>query len=187
VLVAFVAIVTCLVLRAKQQSCDATGICFCKSHLRFLLLAAHAYSENNGGAFPPNLPMLYPEYLDAENVFYCPADPRYGGVSGFGSSWKSGPAEVTDEASSYVYLPGRSAGMPWYLTIAYDKPGNHRGKGIMLGRIDGCPVWYRPEMESVARRILALEAEAFDKWRASGESPSAIEKFLPPEWHRIHR
>jgi hypothetical protein len=149
VLIAFVAIVTSLVLMAKQHLCDATGRCFCISHIRFLQLAMHAYSDDNGGAFPPNLPMLHGTYIDplAENVFYCPADSRYGGVSGFGSSYKSGPKAVTDEASSYVYLPGRSAKMPGSLIIVYDKPGNHRGGGINVGAINSSTMWFSSEDE----------------------------------------
>ncbi|RPI98155.1 MAG: type II secretion system protein, partial [Spirochaetales bacterium] len=50
----------------------------CATNLRKISLGLHEYAARNNGAFPADLVALYPDYIDDEKVFDCPASKRIG-------------------------------------------------------------------------------------------------------------
>jgi len=94
----------------------------CKSHLRQIGMACQIYADDNDGAFPTDLSLLYPEYLDSVRVFACTAKP--------GKWWKfTGTRKLPPEAIGFVYVSGLRADDPGDCLLAFDRPGNHQGPG----------------------------------------------------------
>lgn len=96
----------------------------CANNLRHISLGLHSYAVDHDGAFPQNLGSLYPNYVQDQASFNCPASRTTG----------------TPAQPDYKYIPGLSETSPLKETIAEDLDGNHRnGKNIL--RIDGSMEW----------------------------------------------
>jgi len=94
----------------------------CRNNLRQIGMACQIYADDNDGAFPTDLSLLYPEYLDSALFFSCPKNP-----SRYQEFVKTG--RFTRESTSYVYVAGLRADDPGDCLLAFDRIGNHRGPG----------------------------------------------------------
>ena len=97
----------------------------CANNLRKISLGLHAYAAGHNDSFPGALGELYPQYVDTENVFDCPATKNMG----------------TKEKPDYKYTFGLTEFSPLRETIAEDLAGNHKKKGRNVLRVDGSVEW----------------------------------------------
>ena len=107
------------VRRALRPRVSPHRYSHCKSNLRQIGLACLMWADDHGERFPDSLAQLVPDYVDNPRIFSCDRAP---------SRWQdfqNGP--VTEESSSYEYLPGRVAALPGDFILAFDKSADHHG------------------------------------------------------------
>lgn len=97
----------------------------CRDHLMKISLALHAYAVDHKDAFPGALGELYPQYVDTEKVFDCPATGNIG----------------TKDSPDYKYVFGMTELSPPKDIIAEDIDGNHGKNGKNVMRVDGSVSW----------------------------------------------
>jgi len=111
--------------------------------------ALHLYSEDFGGAYPPTIGYLYPNYVSDGDAFLCPSagrataledDPRFL-LDGRRSVKHYAPPMFGDTHTDYVYVSGlRSADSPGYI-LAFDDEWNHDGDGAHVDYTSGWAEW----------------------------------------------
>lgn len=102
----------------------------CANNLRKISLGLHAYAADHNDSFPAALGELYPQYVETESVFDCPATKNAG----------------TKEKPEYKYTFGLTELSPLKEVIVEDIDGNHKRRGRNVLRVDGSVEW-----ESMAR------------------------------------
>lgn len=96
----------------------------CANKLRNISLGLHAYAADHDGGFPASLEALYPDYVESQNLFDCPASKTAGN-----------PA-----APDYEYVVSLTEQSPLKIVIAQDTGTNHRnGRNVL--RVDGSLEW----------------------------------------------
>lgn len=93
----------------------------CATNLRKISLGLHEYAARESDAFPPDLGALYPDYIDDEKAFDCPASKR------IGSKMKP----------DYIYTAGLAETSSPKEIIVRDADGNHGRAGKNVLRING--------------------------------------------------
>lgn len=97
----------------------------CVTNLRKISLGLHEYAARHDGDFPEGLGSLYPDYVDDEKVFDCPATKKIG-------------SKIRPE---YLYFTGlRETSSPNEI-IARDLDGNHGKTRVSILRLDGVVEW----------------------------------------------
>jgi hypothetical protein len=147
----------------------------CKGNLRIIGIGLHLYARDNGGDFAPKLTDIYPKYVEYAHPFSCPSKPARLQDLENGSGG--------EESCSYVYLPGRFAGLPGTFVVAYDRPENHRNRGMNVMTVDSSVAWYRAEHLPELRKTLAEQEAQFVELRRKWEEQKAadapvVEAFL---------
>ena len=99
----------------------------CATNLRKISLGLHGYAARNDDAFPPDLGSLYPDYVDDEKVFDCPASKR------LGSKMKP----------DYDYTPSLGVASPPKAVVVRDADGNHGRSGANILKVNGDVEWIR--------------------------------------------
>ena len=108
----------------------------CRSNLRQIGLACHAYADDNAESFPESLAQLCPgPIIDNVKVFRCPSS------SSSHQDAAAGPGAVTDPSSRYVLLPARSAMLPRDFFLAYENVENHK-QGFHVLYVDARVEWW---------------------------------------------
>lgn len=97
----------------------------CSWNLRKISLGLHAYAADHDDVFPSNLAALYPNYIDDEKVFDCPASKAAG----------------TKEEADYEYVAGLTERVDPKDVIARDIEGNHKKAGKNVLRVNGSVEW----------------------------------------------
>lgn len=97
----------------------------CTWNLRKISLGLHAYAADHDDAFPPSLAALYPNYVDDEKAFDCPAGKIIG----------------NKEKTDYEYIAGLTEKSDPKDLIAQDIEGNHKRAGKNVLRINGSVEW----------------------------------------------
>ena len=144
----------------------------CEKTLSSIGVACHMYADENGGEFPPDFQTLVPSYVDNPKVFKCPSGK---------ASWQDflPGGTVTEESSSYVYVPGLRADMPGDFILAYDKAlDNHKGDGRNVVFANAKAEWWPAEREAEFWRTLVEQLAAVARWRAAGARKEEMAKFL---------
>ncbi|MFA4981986.1 MAG: DUF1559 domain-containing protein [Candidatus Omnitrophota bacterium] len=96
----------------------------CANNLRHISLGLHAYAADHNGAFPQTLGELYPNYIEDQKSFDCPASKSVGSPAG----------------PDYIYVQSLTENAPPKDPIAQDIENNHkRGKYIL--KVDGSLEW----------------------------------------------
>ncbi len=91
----------------------------CRNNLKQIAFACNIYSQNYNGSFPVSLQQLVPDYIADERLFICQGDP------------------LSEDAMSYVYLPGHTYGNDEGVILVFDEFGNHSGKWRCVVYTDG--------------------------------------------------
>ena len=99
----------------------------CANNIRKLSLGLHAYALVHNEAFPASLGELYPNYVDDQNVFDCPASKRKGTKDNPDYNYKAGLTETSNPKE----------------IIIEDLDGNHGKAGKNTLRINGSIEWAR--------------------------------------------
>ncbi len=157
-----------------------TAMCAdCVSQLRSIGCAINGYSEDYDGEFPPSWRETYPDYINNAKLFKCPATESDG--------WRDLAAgTVTADSSGYAYVPGLNACMPGDFVVAHDRSlANHHGYGRCVVCVDAHVEWWPASREADFQRLLVLQKEAVDRWRASGKLHEGLERFVGPELRRL--
>lgn len=97
----------------------------CANNLRKISLGLHAYAAGHNDSFPATLGELYPQYVDTESAFDCPATRNIG----------------TKEKPEYKYTFGLTELSPLKEIIVEDLDGNHKKRGRNVLRVDGSVEW----------------------------------------------
>lgn len=111
----------------------------CMANLRQIGLGLTMYANDFGDHLPPDLPLLYPQYIATPQAFVCPSTAS--------SPTAVATAPGTAFPSSYVYidpgLPLDKIATPASTTIlCYDKTGNHPDGANVL-YLDGHVAWQK--------------------------------------------
>jgi prepilin-type processing-associated H-X9-DG protein len=136
-------------------------LCVCR--LRQIGLAIKLYAQDHGEAFPPDLGVLYPEYVDNPKVFSCPSNP---------GEWQriEDTGEARPEWTSYVYVAGLTDADPAECVLAYCRPGNHGEDGLNVLFLDTHVEWCTfEEFEQHLARTRALGRQSGREVRLVGE------------------
>lgn len=123
ILLLMAAILTPFVQMAKDRSHRID----CANNLRKISLGLHMYAADHGDAFPPNLDVLHPNYVDDEKTFDCPASKSIG----------------TKDKPDYNYSKGLTEASSGKETIVQDIDNNHNKSGRNVLRINGSVGWIR--------------------------------------------
>lgn len=97
----------------------------CANNLRKISLGLHAYAADHDDSFPTTLGALYPQYVDSEKAFDCPAAKNVG----------------TKEKPDYKYTFGLTESAPPKEIIVEDLDGNHKKYGKNMLRVNGSVEW----------------------------------------------
>ena len=97
----------------------------CADNLRKISLALHLYAAGHDDGFPARLADLYPNYVDDEKVFDCPA-----------TKTPDMPSET-----DYAYTSGLTEASPAKDIIVRDLDGNHGKSGKNVLKVDGSVGW----------------------------------------------
>jgi len=97
----------------------------CANNLRRISLGIHGYEADHNGAFPETLGVLYPDYIQEESAFDCPAGKSVG----------------TKEKPDYVYIKGVTELSPPKTVLVEDADGNHGKRSKNVLRLDGAVDW----------------------------------------------
>jgi prepilin-type N-terminal cleavage/methylation domain-containing protein len=97
----------------------------CANNLRLLSLGLHMYASDHNGEFPPDLGVLYPDYVKSDKTFGCPAKRSAG----------------TPEKADYIYVPGLKETSAQDEVITCDADGNHGVRGKNVLKVDGSVEW----------------------------------------------
>lgn len=100
---------------------ERAHIITCGNNLRQISLGLHNYAADNNEAFPTELKALYPNYVESEKTFDCPAAGAIG----------------TAEKPDYKYRAGLTEASAGAETIVEDLDGNHKKAGKNILRING--------------------------------------------------
>ena len=95
VIAIFLVMVTALTPFVRMARNRALAI-KCADHLRNISLGLHRYAADHDDNFPKGLVELYPNYIDDEKAFDCPANKKIG----------------TPASPDYDYTPGLSESSP---------------------------------------------------------------------------
>ena len=93
----------------------------CGNNLRKISLGLHRYAADHNGSFPASLMDLYPDYVEDEKTFNCPANKTLG----------------TKNVPNYAYITGLDESSPLKAVIVQDQDGNHKRRGKNILRING--------------------------------------------------
>lgn len=104
---------------------ERRGRITCAGNLMKISLGLHSYAAEHDGAFPPSLGDLYPDYVENERSFDCPAAKTPG----------------TKEKPDYVYTAGLTELSGPKEIIVQDIDGNHKKAGKNILRINGSVEW----------------------------------------------
>jgi hypothetical protein len=107
----------------------------CTSNLTQISYACQLYAEDNGDAFPPDLPALYGDYITDPQLFVCPT------VAGEGHVPRPRYRPFRPEAVCYAYVSGLRASDDGEFIFAFDEEWNHGRKGVISVRIGGQVGW----------------------------------------------
>ena len=99
----------------------------CADNLRKISLALHLYAADHNDSFPAKLAELYPNYVDDEKTFDCPA-----------TKAPDSPAET-----DYAYTAGLTEASGPKDIIVRDLDGNHGRFGKNVLKVDGSVGWKR--------------------------------------------
>ncbi|MFA6141977.1 MAG: type II secretion system protein [Candidatus Omnitrophota bacterium] len=99
----------------------------CMENLRRISLGLHAYALDHNEAFPAALGELYPNYIDNQNVFDCPASKAAG----------------TKDKSDYNYKAGLTESSNPKEILVEDFDGNHGKAGKNILKRDGSVEWVK--------------------------------------------
>ena len=97
----------------------------CANNLRQISLGLHSYAIDHNEAFPPQLGYLYPNYINNEKAFDCPAAKTVG----------------TKDNPDYIYKGGLTESSSAKEIIIEDRDGNHGKSGKNILRINGSVEW----------------------------------------------
>jgi hypothetical protein len=106
-----VVLLPALLMPAMVHSRASAQRSSCSNNLHQIGMALSCYAGDYDEAFPPNLDLLFPGYIDNGRTFEC-AERR--GRPG------------------YVYVAGLHDGDPSGCVLAFDRPGNHKGGGNVM-------------------------------------------------------
>ncbi len=110
-----------------QMAKDRSHEIDCANNLRKISLGLHMYAADHGEAFPPDLGALYPNYVDDEKAFDCPASKSVG----------------TQNKPDYNYSKGLTEASSDKEIIVQDLDNNHKKNGKNILRINGSVEWTR--------------------------------------------
>ena len=99
----------------------------CANNLRKISLGLHAYALEHNEALPAALAELYPNYVDDQNVFDCPASKNIG----------------TKDKPDYSYRAGLTESSNPKEIVVEDLDGNHKEAGKNILRLNGSVEWVR--------------------------------------------
>ncbi|HOX07337.1 MAG TPA: DUF1559 domain-containing protein [Planctomycetota bacterium] len=121
-------------VKRVRQAAPRAG---CKNNLRQIAVALHLYADDNGGEFPPDTSWLYTSgYAEDPKIVLCP--------SRSGTSQKDAASgRLMVEHPGYVYVSGLRASDPGTCVVAFDRLGNHDGKGRNALRLDSGVLWIK--------------------------------------------
>jgi len=97
----------------------------CADRLRQISIGLHRYAADHEGVFPPNLGVLYPDYIEDEKAFDCPA------AKGIG----------TKDQPDYKYTAGLTTQSSPKEVMAQDLEGSHKKLGKNILRSNGSIEW----------------------------------------------
>jgi type II secretory pathway pseudopilin PulG len=97
----------------------------CANNLMQISVGLHRYAADHNDAFPQNLGELYPNYVEDERAFDCPASKIKG----------------TKDKPDYNYVTGLTESSPLKEMIVQDLDGNHKKTGKNILRINGSVEW----------------------------------------------
>ncbi len=160
-----------IIRRALQPRVPPRMRSRCKRNLREIGLACHAWADDHDDRFPPNLESLVPDYVDNPRVYSCPSAP---------SRWQDfNGGLVTEESSSYEYLPGRVATLPGDFFLAYDRSlDNHGGAGFNVVYCDAHVEWRNVSGVEKFNKLLDAQEEVVKAINSdSGDYEQALRKY----------
>ena len=114
-------IVTAVLTPFVKMAHQRAHIVNCGNNLRKMSLGLHRYAADHNGSFPASLMELYPDYVEDEKTFNCPANKTVG----------------TKQKPNYVYTTGFNESSPLKTVIVQDQDGNHKRRGKNILRING--------------------------------------------------
>lgn len=114
----------------------------CTSNLKQISLACALYSGDNHQAFPADLGVLYPDYVQDASLFICRKTRAPVEVCRSPS-----PSVIADKNLSVCYVSGITAmDDPDYI-IAFSEEWNHEGTGLIFACISGRVAWQKDIVE----------------------------------------
>ncbi len=128
-------------LRPPDAEQDARLRAQCMTNLKQLGLGCHVYAMDYNDRFPSKLQELSPNYIGAQQIFFCPATERAGG-------------------GLYILWPGLSESTDSSAILMFEARGNHPGGRNVLF-VDGHVEWLQEENFQ----------ETFQKWAAKYPIP----------------
>lgn len=99
----------------------------CANNLRRISLGLHAYAADHNGSLPATLGELYPDYIDDQSAFDCPASKNVG----------------TKDKPDYAYKAGLTELSGSKEIAAEDLDGNHKKAGKNILRLNGSVEWVK--------------------------------------------
>jgi len=97
----------------------------CQNNLMKISLGLHSYAAEHDGAFPATLGDLYPNYVEDDRSFDCPATRNKG----------------TKDRPDYMYNAGFTELSGPKEVVVQDIDGNHKKAGKNILRINGSVEW----------------------------------------------
>lgn len=117
-------------------------------HLRALGVALVAYRQDHDGKLPPGPRDLYPKYVDSEDVFFCPDDPK-------AAFLRDAPSPATGEHiyTSYLYQVAEGAGPGARSVGEIDLPPGEPFSKRLQRQGDRLPIlvcfWHQPRWRGI--------------------------------------
>ena len=99
IIIAMVILMMALGVGLRRRIRTKMAVEGCVHNFSRIALAVKMYADENGDVYPPDLSLLYPEFVDDLNGFVCPLSGDHVGE----------PADI-DSWSSYEYFPENTVG-----------------------------------------------------------------------------